>query len=640
MRALHIFIWLICLPFFLSAQETEPTMQWSKTDGYDNKITFKVTGIPPLEPIPGSRKEPGVKYLWLFGDGNFSFSESPVHIYSPTQYEPYDAEFFLTYTYTDTGKDKRKKGRQRVAFNLNGKLTNGTSPSDANLFAKKYKKRSVMAQTNQEAIAGEEFVAIVAYRNTGDSPISGTLDLKYNEQSTCSSCFVIEEAPRLNNGEIRRSIGMISLWENALVSLSAAPFIQNNALIAEDDLKGGFANRETFEFSGLKPGEVRNIFVLMKTDESMTDTSLTTHIEIKLKDESGTVIDAYTLPVELVSSHDPNSLLAANYRGRMDRKFMLPWRRNTPLRFRINFQNNGDGPASNVKVITDIPQKLDYTSLEVEEVQIGREKINFGIDSVFYYQAYPDSLVFHFRNIYLAGTGQSKVRKKDSRGHIIYTIKPGKKMPKLIKSRANIYFDSNEKIVTKRSKIRLKKITRFTLEVGSIFPNATDPWKGKALDATFSNKYIALGTSALLPKKPVSMDAYMRYSNTTFVPTFNEPISYTFTHLTMSLQPQVDVLPFLRVGIGLEGGVLLKGKFNETQQFSLFRQDNPTYGALRYGASFNVLMGRTKKTGIAIGASYYLLNDKLPVLLSPTPASNILEAQWHNGFRLFVKWKI
>jgi len=216
----------------------------------------------------------------------------------------------------------------------------------------------------------------------------------------------------------------------------------------------------------------------------------------------------------------------------------------------------------------------------------------------------------------------------------------GKKKPRVIKSRANIFFDSNEKIVTKRSKIRLKTATRFTVEIGNILPAAADKWKGKTPDATLDNKYIALGTSALLPRRKVSMDANMKYSQTAYTPTFNEPIQYTFTHLTMSLMPQLDVLPFVRVGIGLEGGVLLSGKFNNDRQFFLFGQEHPLYGALRYGTSFQVLLGRTKKTGIAVGANYYLLNDKLPVLLSSTAAANIPEAQWHHGFRVFLRWKI
>lgn len=617
-------------------------MEWSKTGGYDNKISFSVVDIPELEPIPGARKKPGVEYLWLFGDGRFSFEESPVHIYDRIQYEPYDAEFYLTYTYTDTGKNKRKKGRQRIAFNPGGNNTTGPSASDAIPFGRKDKSRSVLARTNQDAIAGQSFVAILSYRNTSDQPMNGRLDFYYNEQATCDGCFLIEEEPRLNNGETRQSLGgLLSLWNSALAAINPIPAPIAFDEMTIEDVQDEFLNKEVFEFSNLEAGATKNIFIVMKTDEAMTDTSLVTHALLKIRNSAGQEIDAYTLPIELVSSHDPNSILAANNKGRMDRKFMLPWKRNDDIKFQINFQNNGDGPASKVRVVSEISRKLDYTTLKVKEAVIGKEKIRIDEDSVFYYQAYPDSLVFHFRDVYLSGTGQSSTKKKDSKGHITYTIKTGKKAPRVINSRANIYFDSNENVITKRSKIRLKKGTRFVLEAGAIFPSAPEKWRIPAIGFSMDNKYLGIGTSALLPKRSFSMDVGMKYSREVYEQDFEEPgvevPMQTFNHLSFNFTPQVDLLPFLRIGLDLEAGVLLSGKLDNNREFFLFGQEHEQYGPLRYGGALKILLGRTQNTGLSIGGAYYTFHDKLPIFIN---TAGLVEAQWHDGFRVFLRYKI
>lgn len=641
MKTVLNLFFICCLPILVQAQLS---MHWSKVNGYENKIAFEAAGIPKLESIPGERHRPEVKFLWLFGDGNYSFEDHPTHIYNQMQYKPYEAEMFATYTYTDTGAGTRKKTHSRVAFNTGGNTTTGSSPTDGHPFnGRKFKTESVRIQTNQEAKAGEDFVAILSYKNTTDQVISGRLDFYYNQESTCSGCFSIEETPRMNNGETMQEMGLLKLWGNALASLSPIPNLIPPSAVAED---GGseFAGQETFDFTNFQPGEVRNIFVVMKTDEAMTDTTVRTKVMLRLRDQSNQNIgDNFFYEIQLVSSHDPNNILAANPRGKMDRKFTLPWRKNEPIKFKINFQNNGDGSASKVRVVSDISRKLDYTTLKVSDARIGRStNLVSDRDSFFYYQAYPDSLVFIFDGISLAGTGASGVKKKDSKGHITYSIKTGKKAPKVIKSRANIYFDSNENVITKRSKVRLKKAARFTLEVGTIFPSKPlVEYKVKDFGVSFDNKYIGLGISRLRPKRIFSMDVGMKFSRTTFVFDTDEPqvelSAFRFDHLMLNLSPQLDVLPFLRVGVDLEGGVLLSASQFEQRRFFLFGDQPDRFSPLRYGGALHVLMGRTRKTGLALGASYYLFREKIPVYLT---AAGLPVLQWNDGFRVFLRYKI
>ncbi len=641
MRTMLNLLFISCLPLLLQAQES---IRWSKVNGYENKIAFEATGIPELQPIPGERHKPKAKFLWLFGDGNYSFDDAPVHIYNSVQYTPYEAELFATYTYTDTGTSNRKHAKSSIAFNSGGNRTTGSSPSDANPFkGRKFSKKSVRVQTNQEAKAGENFVAILSYKNTTSETIDGKLDFYYNQESSCSECFSIEQSPRMYNGETRQTLGMLELWGNALASLYPMPDLVTEK-VEEEAGENDFAGKEVFEFTNFQPGEVRNIFVVLKTNEAMTDTTVRTEVMLRLRDQTNRVLDErFPLEIQLVSSHDPNNILAANNRGRMNRKFMLPWKKNEPIKFQINFQNNGNGPAKKIKIISDISRKMDFTSLKVLDARIGRSSnLVSEKDSFFYYKAYPDSLVFNFEGISLAGTGEKGRRKKDTKGSVTYTIKTGKKAPKVIKSRANIYFDSNENVITKRSKVRLKKAARFTLELGAVFPSKPlVKWKVADLTPAFDNKYLCLGISRLMPTQLISMDVGIKYSRTAYVFDTDEPgveeSIYRFNHLTANLTPQIDLLPFLRVGLDLEGGVLVSANQFNNRTFFLLGEQPDTFSALRYGGALKILFGRTQKNGLALGASYFVFREKTPVHLT---AAGISEFQWNDGFRVFLRYKI
>lgn len=640
MKLFCSFALVFVLPVFAYSQnESTPEIRWSFKDGTTNKVQFDVYNLPELEPIPGARKKPEVKYFWILGDGAYSTQESPIHVYDPFTYEPYEAELFLTYTYTDTGKDPKKKRRhQSIAVNNSNPTTETVANLESPFMKRKYKNNAVVIQTNQSAKAGESFVAILSYKNTESTAFNGQLDFYYNENNTCNKCFFMDENPRLYNGELHRAIGNVFDDKNTLVSTEM--FFSNETTEATENSR--FSSHESFQITNLESGKEAHAFIVLTTNEAMTDTSLTTHALLTLTDDYGKTIGEDEIEIELVSSHDPNRILAANNKGRMERIFVLPWKKKDSMTFRINFQNNGDGEAKEVRVVADLSDRLDTQSIEVKEAIIGQQKGIHEMDSTFRYQAYADSVVFYFKDIFLAGTGQSNAKKKDTKGHVVYTIKAGKKKPKYIQSKAHIFFDTNEPVVTKASKIRLKRAHRLTLEAGLVMPDKTAYWAPIAPSASLENKFIGIGFSRLLPKRLLNLDWGLRYSRSDYK-LIDRPIEpgvsfnpYTFQHLTLHLTPQLDVLPWLRLGLGGEAGLVLSGDNFGRREYSLSNTDNSFYSPLRWGGTAHVLIGNTRKSGVAVGVMYYRFNEKLPILSD----FNTGDVNWHGGLRLFLRYKM
>jgi hypothetical protein len=648
---LHLLTLLLISNFAFAQTENDPFISTHKVGGYDNKVEFKMDNLPELLPIPGAVEKPEIKYLWLFGDGQYSFDDNPTHVYDKIQAEAFDVECFLTYTYTDDEQDPEKKKRRRkkskVAVNSFGNRTQSTAIASS--FTRRNKnssdKNAVYLQTNRSPKAGEEMVAILSYRNTSPQAISGKLNLFYNEYKSCPDCFTLPETPKSYNDEIYYSsdIGMIDLFANAVASSDSKVVFTSNTsdnLGAYSPFRDEYASQETWEITNLESGQEHHVFIILKTDDLKTDTSLTTPVLGRFENLNGQIIDDFEMELQLVSSHDPNNVLAANYNGRMERKFDMPWQKRDQILYRINFQNDGDGAASEIKIVLNIPDALDTSSVEIKEVGIGKNNKILDGDALFHHVVYEDSIVFFLQHINLGGTGESGIKKADSRGYISFNIKAKPRKVRKIVSQANIYFDTNEPVRTKKSRIRLKRSSRFTLEIGVQQPQAFGDWVTPSPDLSLDNKFIGIGTSALIPKKRLSLDASIRYSVERYdFAEASAEFSYKFKHLTFNLTPQIDVLPFLRIGIGAEGGVLLSGENNGFQEFNVFdqTQQDDRYGPLRYGGVLQVLIGATKKQGFALGASYNRYHDIIPVVF---PFITEIDSRWHNVFRFYLRYKI
>ncbi len=165
----------------------------------------------------------------------------------------------------------------------------------------------------------------------------------------------------------------------------------------------------------------------------------------------------YTEP----GSFDPNAI-------RVDRDTVLTTELSNPpfLNYIIYFQNTGTDTAFNIKVLNNIPVKLELSSFEIIAAS---HPVNI------HYGAHSRLMEFDFDNILLP---DSNVNEVGSHGFIRYRIKPlttlvaGKK----IKNAAAIYFDFNQPVLTNTATTSIEQPTGINeLNVESslfkVFPN-------------------------------------------------------------------------------------------------------------------------------------------------------------------------
>jgi hypothetical protein len=123
------------------------------------------------------------------------------------------------------------------------------------------------------------------------------------------------------------------------------------------------------------------------------------------------------------------------------------------LKYKVRFQNNGEGAARLIKLNVAIPEMLDKSTLKVidmyPKVPIcpDGESVTYScLDTI----KMKDMISFQFKNIYLPGSNQKGVQEKDStKGFVKYSLKFGKDFhKKRSKSKTVIIFDKNDPIIT------------------------------------------------------------------------------------------------------------------------------------------------------------------------------------------------
>jgi len=194
-------------------------------------------------------------------------------------------------------------------------------------------------------------------------------------------------------------------------------------------------------------------FTFKTTPEMLKDTSAVISIRSIYVPERGN--DSHkvkTKEMEIVTSHDPNKM--AVYDTRLNYRLV----RFKRLKYKVRFQNDGEGPARLIKLNVDIPEMLDKSTLKVLDMYpkcpiCPEEKVRYScLDTVIM----KDKISFQFKNIYLPGTAQKGVFDNDStKGFVKYSMKFGKDFhKKKSKSKTAIIFDKNEPIITNTSTSR------------------------------------------------------------------------------------------------------------------------------------------------------------------------------------------
>jgi uncharacterized repeat protein (TIGR01451 family) len=199
----------------------------------------------------------------------------------------------------------------------------------------------------------------------------------------------------------------------------------NNALMPTID--GNVFKYDIADFSNLNYTSFGLLFTT-DTTAQMNDT-ICVNVEVTTNTPDADLTNntqTYCYPV--VNSYDPN--IKEVYPGN------VPPNYNDWLTYTIHFQNTGNAPAINIKLIDTLDAKLDLSTFQV---------LTYSHDNTTTLKG--NKITVRFPNIWLV---DSTTNADSSQGFIQYRIKPNANLAEgtQIKNTAYIYFDYNEPIIT------------------------------------------------------------------------------------------------------------------------------------------------------------------------------------------------
>ncbi|GAB1855351.1 hypothetical protein MHTCC0001_01840 [Flavobacteriaceae bacterium MHTCC 0001] len=418
-----------------------------------NQVLF-TPKTPPLNQIAGAPR-PFYSFFWEFGDGTYSKEKSPKHTFKKKG--EYEVRLWATNNY-DNGKPPTTRPK-KVAINSVSSAAIETASMDTDFDLIR----------NREPVPEQELVAVMRYKNTKNYPTKGKLYLFYNEHKFRADNFNLKDI-RTYHDEKEVPTSAFAYTDNTdfeqtLLASNTSEFI-NTRNIAQDstektnlpltlaEAKVYYKNWNVLEFENMSPNEERNIFFnLETTPEMVKDTSAIISVRgVYIPDANYDNHKVKEMEMEIVTSHDPNKMSSNG--SFMNYRFV----RFKTLKYKIKFQNNGEGPARTIRLETDIPDMLDKSTLKVTNMYpkcdiCPKYEVNYScLDTTFT----NTQAIFTFKNIYLPGSEQKNVKAYDStKGFVKYNIKFAKDFhKKKTKSRTAIIFDKNEPIITNYSTTR------------------------------------------------------------------------------------------------------------------------------------------------------------------------------------------
>ncbi|MFD0931333.1 PKD domain-containing protein [Psychroflexus salinarum] len=455
-------------------------------DVMENTVEF-TPETPPLIQVAGAPKA-YYSYYWEFGDGHFSKDSLPKHVYEkPGEYE---AQLWVTNHY-DNGKTPATRP-QKVKVN---KATTD------------YKEKASMTSDidiirNRDPIPEEDIVVVMRYKNPKNYTTSGQLYLFYNEQKYKADNFELtdirthhgeqqkQDIPLAFSGVTEENETLLASAQNEILQLTKKwkdSTEKINLPLTLEESKAYYRDYQFFEFDDMQPGEERNMFFTLRTTpEMLKDTSaIVTVRSVYVPDRQFDTHKVKDMEMEIVTSHDPNKMSSnatvMNYRLARFKTF----------KFKTKFQNNGEGPATTIRLETEIPEMFDTSSIEIldtyPECPIcpkNKEVFYSCIDTTFTRQ----KAIFTFKKIYLPGTEQKSVTEIDStKGFVKYKIKLAKDFhKKTTRTRTDIYFDKNDPITTNYATTRFLPGLSIGAKAGYIMSPSLNNHEEYFVGATFS----------------------------------------------------------------------------------------------------------------------------------------------------------
>lgn len=430
-----------------------------ETQVLDKSFKFSPV-IRPLVPIPGGRQA-YYTYLWDFGDGNFSTSESPEHQYeNPGQY---DVSLYVVNNYDNGPRPRKPKTRVQVDSTMAVAFQEIT-PFEQNFF----KSNGIFQlYKNADAVPGEDMSLVVGVRPTDSK---GKILILTNEKLINPNGFLVAGQSRYHNEQIipvAQPKELESLWAHvngAIITQSGSPDygFMEELEFTNGDQANSYFNELLNEYKtvslydiGGEAGEGQfSIINLDITPEMLADTNaIVTITGIYLADGGNPII--HKLDVPITTSHDPNKMSVRP--ALMDYRLQFKKKK---LTYKVQFQNDGEGDANTIRLEMFFPEQVDISTFELLNLYPGCDTCETDLDLGCYTleSAGENKLIFTFRGIALPGTASPIVSDVDStKGFIRFTLNTHKKLQnKSLPSYTDIYFDKNEPIRTNRASARFR----------------------------------------------------------------------------------------------------------------------------------------------------------------------------------------
>jgi len=418
-----------------------------------NQVQFSADA-PVLRQLAGAPKAYYTNF-WEFGDGHYSTETNPTHVYKKKG--TYTTRLSATNNYDDGLPPTSRPKKITITDVSNAQF------DDENEYLLK-NHHGFRLLNNRDPSPNQEMEFVISYANEKDYTTQGKLYLFFNEYKYKDKNFnLVDSRPYFGETEIDTNEPMVSskkinptdfILTSGINTISTNLFQETDTIYKSNlpatlqKAKAAYQDFKVWEFDNLNPKEKRNLFLTFKTTpEMLKDTSAVISIRSIYVPEGGDMHQVRNKEMEIVTSHDPNKM--AVYNTKLNYRLV----RFKRLKYKVRFQNNGEGPASLIKLNVDIPKMLDKASLEVidmyPKVPIcpDGESVTYScIDTL----RMKDKISFQFKNIYLPGSNQKGVHEKDStKGFVKYSLKFGKDFHKIrSKSKTAIIFDKNEPIIT------------------------------------------------------------------------------------------------------------------------------------------------------------------------------------------------
>ena len=588
-KLLHFSLLLFSILIFGQAKKDTITRRANiKFEQKINTIRF-YPETPPLIPIAGAPK-PSYTYLWETGDGHYSREAEPKHVYKNKG--TYKTQVAVTNNY-DNGKPPVTRPKTVVINEISTDLFQDVASIS--------ELKGLDIQRNCDPIPNQEMVVVMSYQNMENYVTNGKLYLFYNEKQFKNDNFLLTEFRAHNNErEIKENtiVSTNDLEETNKYLASAENFILNQKYkktTTEEDLDATlleanktYKNVNILEFDNDNPNETRNVFFTFKTTpEMIKDTSATVTIRsVFVPNRSFKNHKIKNLEMEIVTSHDPNKMGSngslLNYRTVRKKR----------INFKTRFQNNGEGPATMIRLETDIPDMFDKKTLQIEDMYPkcpicpkGEEPTTSCLDTLILKK----QIHFTFKNIYIPGSTQKNVKDIDStKGFVKYSLMFGKDFHKTkTKSKTAIIFDKNEPIITNYATTRFMPGISIGAKTGyNLFPDLLNS-KSYFVGATVSpyKSYNFYCQAELLN----SFHNYTGETNiTNEIITGNGAINpylkrtttaseYKNINWEIPLLIRYNINNYVAIGAGLQANINISEKQDQSQQVDIYENTSTNF---------------------------------------------------------------